>query len=32
VLHYDGDYDAIARHTSLIFESAWLAARGSLPD
>jgi predicted nucleic acid-binding protein len=30
VLHYDADYDLIRRHTSLLFESAWLAPRGSL--
>jgi len=30
VLHYDGDYDLLVRHTSLHFESEWLAAPGSL--
>ena len=30
VLHYDGDYDVLAEHTSLIFESEWLAAPGTL--
>jgi hypothetical protein len=25
VLHYDRDYDLIAEHTSLSFESVWLA-------
>ncbi len=30
VLHYDGDYDILAEHTSLIFESVWLAPPGSL--
>jgi predicted nucleic acid-binding protein len=30
VLHYDGDYDILAEHTSLAFESEWLAPRGSL--
>jgi predicted nucleic acid-binding protein len=30
VLHYDGDYDLLAEHTSLVFESEWLAASGSL--
>jgi predicted nucleic acid-binding protein len=30
VLHYDGDYDALAEHTSLVFESVWLAPPGSL--
>ena len=30
VLHYDRDYDLIAAHTSLAFESEWLAAPGSL--
>lgn len=31
VLHYDRDYDLIAEHTSLAFESEWLAPPGSLP-
>ena len=30
VLHYDEDYDKIAEHTGLDFESRWLAPRGSL--
>jgi predicted nucleic acid-binding protein len=30
VLHYDHDYDTIARHTSLSFSSVWVAPRGSL--
>jgi len=30
VLHYDRDYDLIAKHTSLSFESVWLAEPGSL--
>ncbi|HSZ70439.1 MAG TPA: PIN domain-containing protein [Solirubrobacteraceae bacterium] len=30
VLHYDGDYDLLAEHTSLVFESEWLAAPGAL--
>jgi len=30
VLHYDRDYDLILRHTSLEFESVWLAAAGTL--
>lgn len=30
VLHYDGDYDVLAKHTSLVFESEWLAAPGTL--
>jgi predicted nucleic acid-binding protein len=30
VLHYDGDYDLLEAHTSLVFESEWLAPRGSL--
>ena len=30
VLHYDRDYDLIARHTGLRFESEWLVAAGSL--
>jgi predicted nucleic acid-binding protein len=30
VLHYDGDYDILAAKTSLVFESEWLAPRGSL--
>jgi predicted nucleic acid-binding protein len=31
VLHYDRDYDLILEHTSLVFESVWLAEAGSLP-
>jgi predicted nucleic acid-binding protein len=27
VLHYDHDYDTIAEHTSLSFESVWVAVR-----
>jgi len=30
VLHYDRDYDLIAEHTSLRFESEWLAPAGSI--
>jgi predicted nucleic acid-binding protein len=30
VLHYDGDYDVLVKHTSLHFESEWLAAPGAL--
>lgn len=30
VLHYDRDYDLIAEHTSLSFESVWLAPAGTL--
>lgn len=30
VLHYDRDYDLIAEHTSLNFESVWLAPAGTL--
>lgn len=30
VLHYDRDYDTIAAHTSLSFESVWVALRGSI--
>jgi predicted nucleic acid-binding protein len=30
VLHYDRDYDILAEHTSLTFESEWLAPQGSL--
>jgi predicted nucleic acid-binding protein len=30
VLHYDSDYDILAEHTSLEFESEWLAPSGSL--
>jgi predicted nucleic acid-binding protein len=30
VLHYDADYDLLAEHTSLLFESEWLASPGAL--
>lgn len=30
VLHYDRDYDLIAEHTALSFESTWLAEAGTL--
>jgi predicted nucleic acid-binding protein len=30
VLHYDRDYDLLAEHTSLAFESEWLAPAGTL--
>jgi predicted nucleic acid-binding protein len=30
VLHYDRDYDVLAEHTDLTFESVWLAPPGSL--
>ena len=30
VLHYDRDYDTLAQHTSLVFESEWLAPAGTL--
>lgn len=30
VLHYDSDYDLIREHTSLSFESVWLAEPGTL--
>jgi predicted nucleic acid-binding protein len=30
VLHYDRDYDTIAEHTSLRFQSIWVAPRGSV--
>jgi predicted nucleic acid-binding protein len=30
VLHYDSDYDILAEKTSLVFDSEWLAPRGSL--
>jgi len=30
VLHYDADYDVLARRTDLEFTSVWLARRGSL--
>ena len=30
VLHYDRDYDLIAKHTSLEFASEWVAPAGTL--
>jgi predicted nucleic acid-binding protein len=30
VLHYDRDYDLIAEHSGLDFQSEWLAAAGSV--
>lgn len=30
ILHYDGDYDLIAQHTDLSFQSVWVAERGSV--
>jgi hypothetical protein len=30
VLHYDRDYDLIAKHTDLVFESSWVAPAGTL--
>jgi predicted nucleic acid-binding protein len=30
VLHYDGDYDILAEHTSLLFDNEWLAPSGAL--
>jgi len=30
VLHYDKDFDVILEHTSLRYDSVWLAFRGSL--
>ncbi len=30
VLHYDRDYDLIAKHTDLVFESRWVAPAGTL--
>ncbi|MHB8241113.1 MAG: PIN domain-containing protein [Solirubrobacteraceae bacterium] len=30
VLHYDHDYDALAAHTSLSFQSVWVAPRGEI--
>jgi predicted nucleic acid-binding protein len=30
VLHYDGDYDLLVKHTSLHFASEWLAEPGKL--
>lgn len=30
VLHYDSDYDRIAKHSSLAFASVWIAPAGSL--
>jgi hypothetical protein len=30
VLHYDADYDILAEHTSLTFDSVWLSPPGTL--
>jgi hypothetical protein len=30
ILHYDSDYDLIAEKTNLLYDSVWLAPRGSL--
>ncbi len=30
VLHYDSDYDLLAKHTALQFRSEWLAQPGAL--
>jgi predicted nucleic acid-binding protein len=30
VLHYDADFDRIAEHSSLAFESVWIASAGAL--
>ena len=30
VLHYDHDYDTIAQHTDLRFDSVWVAPRGTI--
>jgi predicted nucleic acid-binding protein len=30
VLHYDADYDILAEHTSMTFDSEWLAPPGTL--
>lgn len=30
VLHYDADYDALAEHTTMMFDSVWLAPPGTL--
>jgi predicted nucleic acid-binding protein len=30
VLHYDADFDRIAEHSSLVFESLWIASPGML--
>jgi predicted nucleic acid-binding protein len=30
ILHYDADYDTIAAHGSLSFDSRWIAPRGSI--
>ena len=30
VLHYDHDYDTIAKHTPLAYPSVWVAPRGSM--
>jgi len=29
ILHYDGDYDLILKHTDLSFDSVWAVKRGS---
>ncbi len=31
VLHYDKDFDVILEHTTLSYDSVWLAPKGSLP-
>jgi predicted nucleic acid-binding protein len=30
VLHYDADYDTLAEHTTMMFDSVWLAPPGTL--
>lgn len=30
VLHYDADFDRIAEHSSLVFDSVWIASAGTL--
>jgi predicted nucleic acid-binding protein len=32
VLHYDADFDRIAEHSSLVFESVWIAPAGTLDE
>ena len=32
VLHYDGDFDRIAKHSSLAFDSVWIASAGTLEE
>jgi hypothetical protein len=32
VLHYDADFDRIAEHSSLAFESVWIASAGTLDE